>query len=476
MEGDGVELHFLSIRRVLKPEHTFADVLQIGLEIDRGNSESHMRSRRLAATWAEKKHHSEKGIAISNKMPGWLEGKIDPSLTRVIRSKTKEYRRYTVNKRKAKVVQRIFEMTADGQGKRLIARQLNQKKVPTFGRAAHWGQSYVQKILHNRAVLGEYAPHKGRGRHRQPDGEPRLEFYPPIITADLWQGAHRAIASRRTTSQKGKITGKYSGQARHLNNLFQGLVFDANQNLPMYHSDRGKRDRPRLISNSKEVYGSKPNSVVYADFERAFLTWWDALDWSTIADIAASDAIKKMEKEVAELQLSISRAEAKIKTLVDAFLTLSSPAAALNDRMRELESQVAADKVQLEREEGRLTEARNKFHDFHDPAVFSAAMAQTTDLETHARLRQEIRRKVTRIYFWFHRDEKTPQLVPDPKNDLFPFARIEFANGEKRFVVMLDDGQFLTFQPKDNDYKVVGKLVVSEAALQAFMNKRRLRG
>jgi hypothetical protein len=177
-------------------------------------------------------------------MPGWLEGKIDPSLTRVIRSKTKEYRRYTVNKRKAKVVQLIFEMAANGLGKRLIARRLNQKKVPTFGRAAHWGQSYVQKILSNRAVLGEYCPHKGRSRHRQPDGEPRLDFYPAIIAPDLWERAHRAIASRRTTSQKGNITGKYAGQARHLNNLFQGLVFDANQNLPMYHRPGQARPPP----------------------------------------------------------------------------------------------------------------------------------------------------------------------------------------------------------------------------------------
>jgi DNA invertase Pin-like site-specific DNA recombinase len=244
LEG-GVELHFLSIRRVLRPKHAFADVLQIGVEIDRGNSESHMRSQRLAATWAEKKHHSAPGIVISNKMPGWLDGKADASLTGVIRSKTKKSQRYSVNKRKAQIVKRIFEMAADGLGKRLIARRLNQEKVPTFGRAAHWGYSYVQKVLFNRAVLGEYAPHKGRGRHRQPDGEPRLEFYPPIITADLWQRAHRAIASRRTTSQKGKVTGKFAGQVgRKLNNLFAGLVYDGNYGLPMHYVDRGKRDKP----------------------------------------------------------------------------------------------------------------------------------------------------------------------------------------------------------------------------------------
>lgn len=128
----------------------------------------------------------------------------------------------------------------------------------------------------------------------------------------------------------------------------------------MHYVDRGKRDKPRLSTDSKELYNCKPNWVVYSEFEEIFLKWLDALDWSTIADISDTASLKKkMEEEVAELQLSISRAEAKIKTLVDAFVALSSPAAALNDRMRELESQVAADKVQLESAEGRLADARN---------------------------------------------------------------------------------------------------------------------
>ena len=50
----GMEIHFLSIGRVLKPNHTFVDVLQIGVEIDRGNSESQMKSQRLGAVWARR--------------------------------------------------------------------------------------------------------------------------------------------------------------------------------------------------------------------------------------------------------------------------------------------------------------------------------------------------------------------------------------------------------------------------------------
>jgi DNA invertase Pin-like site-specific DNA recombinase len=77
----GVEIHFLSVRRVLKPNHTFVDVLQIGVEIDRGNSESQMKSQRLGAVWGQKKHHSTAGVAITNKLPGWLDGTTGAPMT-----------------------------------------------------------------------------------------------------------------------------------------------------------------------------------------------------------------------------------------------------------------------------------------------------------------------------------------------------------------------------------------------------------
>jgi hypothetical protein len=70
-------------------------------------------------------------------------------------------------------------------------------------------------------------------------------------------------------------------------------------------------------------------------------------------------------------------------------------------------------------------------------------------LATRARLRQEIRRKVARIDFWFHRDRKTPHLVTNPKNDLFPFARVTFTNGQQRYIVLVENG-FVTLAGEDN--------------------------
>jgi hypothetical protein len=67
-------------------------------------------------------------------------------------------------------------------------------------------------------------------------------------------------------------------------------------------------------------------------------------------------------------------------------------------------------------------------------------------LATRARLRQEIRRKVVRIDFWFHRDRNTPHLVTNSKNDLFPFARVTFTNSQQRYIVLVENG-FVTLIP-----------------------------
>jgi hypothetical protein len=113
---------------------------------------------------------------------------------------------------------------------------------------------------------------------------------------------------------------------------------------------------------------------------------------------------------------------------------------ALNDRLLKLESQVKTDEVQLANSKAQLTEAKNKNCEFTDQAIVFAALSATKDLATRAGLRQEIRRKVTRIDFWFHRDRKTPHLVTNPKNDLFPFARVTFTNGQQRYIVLVENG------------------------------------
>jgi DNA invertase Pin-like site-specific DNA recombinase len=244
----GIEIHFMSIRQVLKPNHSFVDLLAIGVEIDRAVSESAIKSERLSKAWKQKKHNSKPGISITNKMPAWIEGKVGEPMR--------------VHEKRAQTVRRIFKLAAEGFGKRLIARHLNQEKVPPFGERP-WIHSTVQKILSNRAVLGEYQPYKGRaGRKGQgtnvngesfkrvPDGEVRIDFFPAIVSPALWDNVHAALDVRRNPICRGR-TGRMS-------NLFAGIVSDGNYGLPMQYEDKGKKSRPKLVTQSKHLDGRTP--------------------------------------------------------------------------------------------------------------------------------------------------------------------------------------------------------------------------
>jgi DNA invertase Pin-like site-specific DNA recombinase len=374
-------------------------------------------SEKVGNAWSDKKHKSEPGICITQKLPGWLGGKLGEPIT--------------VDKYKAKVVRRIFEMTAKGQGTRLITRRFNEQEVPTFGggkrKSEKWVQSYVRKILGNRAVLGEYQPYKGKGRNRIKDGDVRLDFFPAVITPELWERAQAATASRRTTTDNGTTTGKYPGRTGKLYNLFAGLVHDATLGLPMHWRDKGKRDKPRLVTNSKEINGTTPNTLPYAPFEKTFLYWLDQLDWTEIIDIADSSDIKQIEEEVSTFDLQIARAETERQKLVDIILTLSTPAAALNERLLNLEARVASDRTAKESAEKRLADAKSKHRDLLDESILYENLSKTKDLETRSRLRQEIRRKVSRIDVHFDKVAKS-------FGNADALAKIHFVNGAERWL------------------------------------------
>jgi hypothetical protein len=66
--------------------------------------------------------------------------------------------------------------------------------------------------------------------------------------------------------------------------------------------------------------------------------------------------------------------------------------------------------------ETKLAEAKTKHRDLLDANVVYRTLSKVKGLETRARLRVGIARKVAQITFWFHRDENTPKLVPEAKD------------------------------------------------------------
>ncbi len=378
----GLQIHYTQSGRIVRSPEDFPTAIMDLVEAEVGRQHSIKLTDRLQKKWAEKKHTSQLGTAITGKLPGWLHGRTGEPIK--------------VDQERAKVVRRI---------RRLIARRLNQEGIPTFGagkrKADIWHDSYVQKILTNRAVLGEYQPFKRINGTRIPDGEPREDFFPAIITQELWGRAHRSTATRRESNR----SGSFAGRAGKINNLFSGLIYDETLGgLPMHYEDKGKRSRPKLVTDSKQRNGTKGNAIAYATFEKAFLRFLDDLDWTTIVEVADSSDIKKLEAEIADLNVRISRTKAQIQTLVDKLLTLDTPAAALNDRLLKLEASLAEDKAVLTMAGKQLEAAKAKHKDLLDNSVLFASLSKSKDIEIRSRLRQEIRRKVCRIDLSFGLD------------------------------------------------------------------------
>jgi DNA invertase Pin-like site-specific DNA recombinase len=176
----------------------------------RANQESRVkRERQLQSHKARRDKARQFKLPMSKRCPSWLTVK-----------GTGERRHFIVNQKRADIVENIFKLCVSGLGEHRTVYYLNQRGVRTFSGAALWRGSMVAKVLTNPAVFGLYRPcHRvfANGRMlRTPDAEGPIEdYYPSILSKELFEQAQRARRSR-TTKRDGKWFPKRS-------NLFVGL-------------------------------------------------------------------------------------------------------------------------------------------------------------------------------------------------------------------------------------------------------------
>ena len=191
-------------RRYERGKLDMAGIIEVIVKFQLAHEESKKKSDRVAAAWRSKRARLSSGerITMTRRTPAWI--RVD------------ENRRLVLVEDRTVIVRRIFEDTASGIGKHSIARRLNQEGVDTFGKASAWHASYIQKILHNAAVLGEMQPgRKARGSAREHAGDPIADYYPAAVDADLHARAMRSMSNRSR---------RVAGRGRRLANMFAGIA------------------------------------------------------------------------------------------------------------------------------------------------------------------------------------------------------------------------------------------------------------
>ena len=201
-------------------------------------------------------------------------------------------------------MQLIFRMAASGMGQRLIARRLNERKVPTFNETTPaWAHSTgakdpLQPVPSSastsptsgvRVKRGNGTKINGESLQRVPDGPPRLASSRPSSrkasgpkpTRPCPPG-ERSTNEARWLSPNPEAARRYSQSVRRSGHRREHGASHAlagqRQALP---PEAGYRFERRECSH--------PEHIVNADFEAAFLTWLDHLDWSSVTDTADSE-------------------------------------------------------------------------------------------------------------------------------------------------------------------------------------------
>ena len=191
----------LTAQNVILDLASYAAFFPILADMMRSNSESEHKSFRSRANWETKRKKAKDGVIVTSQVPRWLEvrdGKIH------------------VLEERAQLVRRIFDMYVSGYGRGVIARTLMKEGISAWNtRKPVWHESYVNKLLCNRAVVGEYI-----AEFKTEEGNKGQEvitgYYPEIIDPALFARV-QDMAFLRKKGQRGRKGKKYA-------NLFQKLA------------------------------------------------------------------------------------------------------------------------------------------------------------------------------------------------------------------------------------------------------------
>ena len=409
----------------------------------RAHDESATKSRRLSAAWHGKRLNlsEQKLTALA---PGWLQ--LSP-----------DRRSFVPDAERVAIVRRIFKLSAQGYGKRRIAQMFNSEGVGTWGRGKRrgrgWHDSYIQKILSARAVLGEFQPHRMDGGQRIPEGQPIPDYFPPIVDHALFQ---------RVNSKPKLSPGRDGNQ---VSNLFTGVAFDGETGAPMRFVNKGTKKRGNdrwkyLTSDHRRTHPDSPRlSWSYTHFEEHVLQFLQELDWASIAQGNGAAQNNAAEDELSALSEQIRTLTSSIDRVIKAIESTSQAPNALVTRLQSLEDE-------RRNAEAKLNEKRDAFEKRRQTAIeisreaglLKGLASNPKDLATRLRLRDEIRRKVARIDLFpkgLQRQWRNSEYHVRINSADRTFA-ITFKNGITRWVLCIGDRpESLTLQQLGEGEKMV---------------------
>lgn len=355
----------------------------------RANEESVTKSKRLKAAW----HKKREGIAskkMTKRMPAWLDLNEDRT-------------DFLIKKDATETVRKIFDLCINGMGVYSIARNLNGNlnKFPTIARANQWNNSYISKILHNRAVIGHFQPNKIVNGKRMPTGEPIHDYYPEIVSEDRFFLAQNSLKGRRTGSAGRKGKGNP--------NLFTNIAKCGGCGGSMIFRNKGKPPKGGTYLRCHNVIlnnGCNKPQWRYSEFENVFYKFVQEVSFSEIFDNDKFGELSRLtDKQAIKTEQLIEKKEA-YEAIADRIVLSSlsdAMVATLDDRGNKISMEIAGIEEDLGRIEIDITEqaandAKGDQADFLSEYVkLTQSMSREEIAETRFQLQNILKKSITSI-------------------------------------------------------------------------------
>lgn len=369
----------------------------------RGFQESDIKSERLRAKYkAARENRSNKEFGSA---PGWLtrESKDHP---------------WVVIEEKAAVVRKVFEYAAKGYGTKAIAKIANEQGwiVPT--RLARTGTRWHARmpgiILRNRAVLGEHEhrihTHEAHSKHWKgvETGIVYSNFYPRIISDELWTEARASIETRKVAAKRDN----------NYYNIFSGIMYCGRCGAPIHRKTEKKGySRAQLVCADRlaGITECPSFSAVTADprILEAILTR---------KVIANNDYDAEYDRALSEVDYDISECDKQLNNLVETLKQVG-----YSNHLSQAIRSVEGDKKKLLVEKDRLKVWRGMRARFQtqveentemlDEAMQHMYEATEESRDYRATLHLKIARAVETIHVWGYEVaiiefKHTGELVP----------------------------------------------------------------
>ena len=345
----------------------------------KGFAESEQKAKRIRSAYKEARTTGSKKAFGS--APGWLS------------RKTKESS-WVVDEAKAESIRKVFEAAAMGYGSKAIAKTANEEAwlVPTRLNMTkgRWHSQMPGLILRNRAVIGEHTHWLTTYEERRntkswkgsKDGLPISDYYPAIVSEDLWYRARASIETRMSPKRRDT----------HYYNIFSGLMYCGHCGAPVQRKiDYKSKTRGQLVCADRLAGITTCPSSPCLKVDYTLVSHIVLLASSTFSQ----GEIEKLQNEVTMLQGKLAELAASKERVVSAIVAtggsmpeLISKAKALTAESENFVTRIESLKSDLS-DTGSLLDESNA--ERYGPHLYSTdALSRDIRVELHLKLTKAV--------------------------------------------------------------------------------------